>query len=709
MTYASLLTNEGIQSQYLVVIKPRRLASVTWTLVSGTKYKQSFSLGEIVALSDDGTSQTQASSSSLSDGTWYHDTSDDFLYIDIGSNPALSDIVYTYELYFGTFDAHFYRDPLDNSTRVVYYEPLIEKSPVISQSSTDDLFGVLPTVTTSITISNTTQFLQEHVYESSFNNAEIKVYHYLDDLTVANTKLVTKGFCGNVNYKENETTIEVFDNRALFEKEFRHTIGLSFFATSALPGLDPDFEGKPIRKVYGVVDKFIPVNIDYNASNASSTNNRDWICSNPHNNLGSVTATVPASPSSTVTRTYLASANGIVVGDSVKLNFTSGTYYRIVTAVNKTGSHYIEHATVGGANQAHTNDTVYRSFISKVTILRNGFAPLVLLFGQDYTEYTDSTNKLCGFTLVDNFEASYSGSGEIFQSNSNSPYLQTTDIVFCRIYGHTNQETMSASPFGSDSTTTGTLTQAIVILYSLLKNNLSLAESQIDTGTFTTLQSSVTDEIGFAIPRKNGEDFPRYKQIISDILQTILIKFLIDDDNLYSLSVTAPMGAYGKSIEDDEILSDSFEYLFDYKDIVSDVIVEYEPKEISATNQSGNVFYLKVTSTSDLATRLHDVTKQKTFQSLHFIESEAQALADHLAFALGDRRGRIKFKTKNRFFDSQINDVVRISRDRQPGFAFVDETNQNRDGVIVSAFKGLNEITIELDDQKGIEDNSGSW
>lgn len=709
MTYASLLSSEGIESQYLVVIKPRRLASVTWTLVSGTKYKQSFSFGEIVALSDDGTSQTQASSSSLSDGVWYHDTSDDFLYIDIGSNPALSDIVYTYELYFGTFDAHFYRDPLDNSTRVVYFEPLITKSPQISQSSTDDLFGVLPTVTTSITISNTTQFIQEHVYESSFNNAEIKIYHYLDELTVANTKLVAKGFCGNVNYRENETSIEVFDNRALFEKEFRHNIGLSFFATSALAGLDPDFEGKPIRKVYGVVDKFIPVNIDYNASNASSTNNRDWICTNPHNNLGSITATVPASPSSTVTRTYLASANGIVVGDSVKLNFTSGTYYRIVTAVNKTGSHYIEHATVGGANQAQTNDTVYRSFISKVTILRNGFAPLVLLYGQDYTEYTDSTNKLCGFTLVDNFEASYSGSGEIFQSNSNSPYLQTTDIVFCRIYGHTNQETLSASPFGSNSTTTGTLTQAIVILYSLLKNNLSLSESQIDTGTFTTLQSTVTDEIGFAIPRKNGEDFPRYKEIISDILQTILIKFLIDDDNLYSLSVTAPMGAYTKSIEDDEILSDSFEYLFDYKDIISDVIVEYEPKEISATNQSGNVFYSKVTSTSNLATRLHDVTKQKSFQSLHFIESEAQTLADHLAFALGDRRGRIKFKTKNRFFDSQINDVVRISRDRQPGFSFVDGTNQNRDGVIVSAFKGLNEIVIEIDDQKGIEDNSGSW
>lgn len=709
MTYASLLTKEGIVSQYLVVMKPRRVLSTSWTAISGTKYKQTFTYGEIVALTADGVSQTKASSSALGDGTWYHDTSDNFLYIDIGSNPSLSDIVGTYELYFGTFDAHFYRDPLDNTTRVVYYEPLVTKSPQISQSSTDDLFGVLPTIATSISISNTTQFLQIHVYASSFNNAEIKVYHYLDKLTVENTKLVTKGFCGNVTYKENECAIEVFDNRALFEKEFRHVSGMSFFASDTLTNLDPDFDGKPVRKVFGVIDKFRPVNIDYNASAASTTNNRDWICSNPHNNLGTVTGTVPASPSSTVTRTYLASANGINVGDSVRLNFTSGTYYRLVLTVNKTGSHYIEHETVGVGNQAATGNTVYRSFVSRVTILRSGHAPLVLLFGQDYIELTDATNKLCGFTLNDNFESNYDTAGELFYSDSGSTSLQTTDVVFCRIYGHTNQETLSAAPFGGNGTTTGSLTQAIVILYSLLKNNLGLTESQIDTSTFTTLQGSITDQIGFSIPRKVSDDFPTYKNIISDILQSILVKFLINDSNLYSLSRTMPLGAVVKTIEDDEILLDSFQYNFDYKDIISDVIVEYSPREIGASNQVGDAYYLKVTSSSNVAKRLHDVTKQKTFQSLHFTESEAQTLADRLRYALGDRKGRIAFKTKNRFFDSEINDVIRVSRDRQPGFSFVQDTNQTRDAVIVSAFKGLNDIQIELDDQKGIEDNSGSW
>jgi hypothetical protein len=706
MAYSDLLDNEGIVSQYLVVLKPRRLLDTTaWANPSGTLYTQTFSLGEIRTLEDNGTVKTKASTSALSDGDWFHDTSTNLLSFDDGADPASSDIVVTYEIYLGTFDAHFYRDPLDNTTRVVYYEPIITKSPTISQSSTDDLFGFLPTITNSISVSNTTQFLQEHVYESSFHNAVIKVYHFLDELTVANTKLVTSGFCGNVKYKEKETSIEIFDNRAIFDEDFRHVDGMQFYASGTLSNLDPDFDGRPVRKVYGVVDKFIPVNIDFSET-ASTTTNRDWICINPHDNLGSVTATVSSSPSSTTTRTYVDDVSGIRVGDTVHINKATDEYVE-VTAVNTSGSDYFEHAAlVSGA--AAASDTCIRNFIGHVTIVRDGFAPIKLKYIDDYTEYTDATNKLAGFTLNDNFESSYNSAGQPFNSSSGSTSLEATDLVFCRVYGNTNQETLSASAFGGDSATTGSMTQAIVIIYSILKNNIGLTEAELDTATFTSLQSSITDEIGFAIPSNSSQNFPKYKDVLTSIFQTLLMKFLIDDSGLYSLVQTGPLGSTDKTIEDDEILLDSFEASYDYKDVISDVIVEYEPKEVGSRNQTSDS-YAKVTSSSDLATRLHGVTKQKTFKSLHFTSSEAQTLADRLKYALGDRRGRIRFKTKNRFFDSEINQVIRVTRDRQPGFAYVDGTDQNRDGVIVSASKSLSEIAIEIDDQKGIEDNSGSW
>lgn len=709
MTYATLLSEEGVVSQYLVVIKPRRLMdTASWTLVGGTKYTQSFSLGQIVALEDDGAVQTEASSTALSDGAWYYDVDTATLYIDVGSDPANSNIVSTYELYLGTFDAHWYRNPLDNTTRFVYYDPIITKSPLINNSSTEDLFGFLPTISTSLTVSNTTQFLQEHVYESSFNNAVIEVYHYLDTLTVANTKLITSGFCGNVSHSEGTTSIEVFDNRALFENEFRHVDGMNFFASGTISGLDLDFEGRPVRKVFGVVNKFIPVNIDF-LDPGSTTTNRDWVCMNPHDNLGSVTATVSASPASTTTRTYVDDADGLRVGDTVWLDKATDEYVTI-TVVNKTGSEYIEHAAlVSGASAAA--DTVNRSFIGSVTIARTGFAPLVLKFKQDYTEYTDGTNKLAGFTLNDNFESNYTSATEPFNANSGSPVLEPSDLIFCRVYGNTNQETLGGPAFGSDSVNTGSLAQAIVIIYSILKNNVSLTEAEIDTTTFTSLQSSNADEVGFAIPQKIGDDFPKYKDLLSEIFQSLLLKFTIDDSNLYTIMETAPIGSVDKTIKDDEILKNSFRYNFDYKNIISDVIVEYAPVEVSTKNVAlgGSLSYSSVTSTSNLATRLHNVVKQRTFQSLHFTASEAQILADRLKFALGDRRGRINLKTKNRFFDTELNDVITVTRTRLPGFSYDADTERSVSGAVISSTKALREIDVEIDDQKGIEDNSGSW
>ncbi len=708
MAYADLLDNEGIVSQYLVVLKPRAVVpSGSWTLVSGTEYTQTFSLGEIVTLTADATTETKATSSALSDGNWYHDTADNTLYFDNGVDPSTLTVVATYEIYLGTFDAHFYRDPLDNTTREVYYEPLITASPRITQTASDDLFGFLPTVSTSISISNMTQFMQLHVYASSFHNAAIDIYHYLDELTVANTKLIASGFCGNVRYLEKTCTIEVYDNRAIFDEEFRHGSGMEFYASGTLSGLDPDMDGRPVRKVYGVVDKFIPVNIDFNATAASTTNNRDWICINPHDNLGSITATVSSSPASTTTRTYVDDVDGIRVGDTVWIDKATDEYVE-VTVVNKTGDHYIEHAAlVSGA--AAGSDTVKRNFIGSVTVVREGFAPIKLKYKDDYDEYTDGTNKLAGFTLNDNFESSYNAAGEPFNSSSGSSNLETTDLVYCRVYGNTNQETLGGPAFGSDSENTGNLARAIVVIYSLLKNNVGLAEAEIDTATFTSLESTIEDEVGFAAPERNGEDFPKYRDILTALFQTLLLKFYINDSGLYSIVQTGPLLAVDKTIKDDEILLDTFEYNFDYKDIVSDVIVEYEPAEVNSRNQAGLMSYSKIRSSSNLADWFHKVNKQKTFKSLHFITSEAQTLADRLSYALSERRGRLFFKTKNRFFDSEINEVIRVTRTRSPGFTYDADTERNRDGVIISADKGLKEIEIEIDDQKGIEDNSGSW
>lgn len=702
MAYADLLDNEGIKSQYLAIMKPRRVIdSASWSLVSGTTYEQSFDFGEIIILTSDDSTLTLATSTALSDGDWYYDVDNENLLIDIGVNPNTKEIVGTYEIYLGTFDAHFNKDPLDSSTRSVYYEPLIVQSPQINSSATDALFGFLPSLSTQISISNATQFLQRHIYESSWNRIDISLYHWLDELITDNVKLVSKGFCSSIRSNDNQISIRIFDNNEIFDSEYRNVAGLSFYAVSAFPNLDPFYESRPIRHVYGVVDGFIPVNIDYVAESPTTSDNRDWICINPETNLGSLSVNPLVSPSSTATRTYLSNAEGFRVGDTVWIDSASGSgfdEFPIVTAVNKSGNHYIEHLSI--TNVATSSDVVKRSFVGRVDIFRQS-VKYTARYGRDYDEYTDGTNKVAGFSFNTSMESNTGITGT----------LDASDLVFARVYGNLNTETLSASGFGSDSTETGNLAQAIVVIYSIMKNHLGLTEADdLDTATFSSLQGSVSDEVGFAVPHNDDQNFPSFRSLLTELFQTALLKLFYNDDLKYSLVQTGPKGAVDKTIEDDEILKGTFSYGFDYKDIRSDIFVEYARKQVSDRNEKvGEGSFSAVKSTSTLAKRLHKIEKQRTFKSLHYASSEAQTLADRLRYALGDRQGRIVFETKNRFFDSELNDNIKISRSRMPGFSFDRNTLRDREAVVLSSKKSLDKISIELDDQKGIEDNSGSW
>lgn len=711
MAYSDELEKEVVESQYLAVITPRRnLNNASWGTPSAGQISQSFTLGQIVRIDFDGVVATEASSRANIgvDGVWFYDVDEQILY---AQNTYSSDFaVAFYEIYLGTFDAYWYRDPADNLTRVVYYEPLIISSPEIQQNTTDDLFGFLPSFSSAITISNATLLLVEHLYESSFNLAEIKIFHYLNELTDTNIKLVFNGFCKNINYTDSATRIELFDNTVLFEKEFRHPSGKSFYGSSFLSGLDPDFDGRPIRRVFGRIDSLVPVNIDFEADAPSTTNNRTHIVMNPNDDLVSLVVDVVSSPVSTTTRTYVDDVTGFTAGDMIWIDKTTDEYVFLTAVVTTSApAGYFDHAAlVSGA--ATSGDTVKRGFIGNVYIYRQNFAPLGLKYIQDYTIYTDATNKLSGFDLADNFEANYNGAGQMFENTGTNPTsLTTSDLIYCRAYGPVanSADSIGGSQLGS---TSFTYDNSINITYSILKRFLGLPESQIDTAAFQSLFAAARGSatLGFAIPDQRLADYPSFKELLSEIFQSVLIKFFINDDNQYSITVTRPLASVSKTIEDDEILSGQFTYDFDYKDIVSDIFVNYNRREISAKYAETITYDTVSSATSEAASYLHQVSKQKTINTVLSNQNEAQDLADRLSFALGDRRGRIEFSTKNRFFDTQINQNIQISRDRMPGFSYVSETLRDREGAVISSNKNLTRVGIVIDDQKGIE-SKGTW
>lgn len=697
MSYTDLLDDEGINSQFLVVLMPRRKLG-TFTLFSGSVYEIDFSLGHLTNLVIDGTALTAGTSTSLSAGQFYYDFENEVLYVRTSDSSTPNDnfVVATYEMYFGTFDAHHFRVPTDSSTRAVYFEPMVVRSPILRASSTDNFYGFLPVESSSITLSNATHLFEEHISESSFYRAGVKVYHWLDELSAANMKLVFSGISTQISYNDNQINITALDRVDSFNEEFRQfNNATSFYGMTDFPNLDPNFQARPIRQVYGVVDGFVPVNIDYVQESPTTSDNRDWVLISGQSNLGSISRTVSATPSTT-TRTYVNNAQGFRNRDSVWLDRVVGTDdFVIVTAVNYlTG--YIEHDAI--ATPMASGDSAKRSFVGAVTIQQNNLL-YSALYGRDYIESTSFAAGTSGFSFTTTLEANLSMGAT----------LSPNDKVSCRVYGKKDNVTLGGPSFGADDAETGTLTHPIVILFDLLKSGLRLTEAQLDTATFASLEASLMDAVGFAIPSESRKDFPTYKAIIGDILETLLLRIFIDNDDLWTISQIAPLGTLIKSVDDTEIGRGSIQYQFDYSDICSDIVIEYGQREISDRVNGASPSVFTLSSSSDQAKYLHGINRQKTFHSLHFREADAQVLSDRLSFIFGERRGILSFNVKNRFFDSLLNDRIDVSRFALPGFAFDETIERTLQTAVVEVNRSLKAVTLVLDDQKGIEDNSGSW
>lgn len=620
-------------------------------------------------------------------GEYYYDEDNETLYVRLfeSGDPNVTQTIVTYELYTATFDAHWYRDPLDSSSREVYYEPIIKQSPQIKSVVGDLLFGYLPIQTTDLVLINAEHELEDHIFESSFSKCEVLLYHWLGDLSDENIKLVMNGVGSDISYDSSTVKISIRDRIDKFENEWRNET-TSFFSEDDFPSIDPNFVGKAIRYVFGRVEGFVPVNIDFNDESPTTSDNRNFVVMNEQNGLSEITRTVPASPSSTTTRTYLNFTQGINVGDSVKID--GGTdYYVKVTNVVDSPTPYIEHEAIGAP--ANTGDIVRRGFVSLVTIIQQG-VKYEALYGRDYTIDLSQAGGCSGFVFSSSLE-----------SNLSMPQtLSPTDDIFCTVYGRTNNVTLSGGAFGTDDEFTANLTSPAVILYHILKSKLGFGEAGINLTSFTDLLTDTGDEaVGFAIPETSNGRFPKYKEVILKLLQTMLVRLFLDDDIKWTAVQIAPLGVADADIDQEEILDNSLSYNFSYKDILSDIIVEYGFAEKSATTTNEKT--RQVTKTSDTALYLHDVSKSKTFDSLHFRQADADNLATKISFFYGEREGRLSLSVKNAFFNTLLGDTMSVTRDNLPGsdFKFTVEESQ----------KSLRRVNLVLNDQKGIEDNSESW
>ena len=148
---------------------------------------------------------------------------------------------------------------------------------------------------------------------------------------------------------------------------------------------------------------------------------------------------------------------------------------------------------------------------------------------------------------------------------------------------------------------------------------------------------------------------------------------------------------------------------FDYEDIIQRPIIKHFINEQLFTKLSTNdsrLFNSKDFKWS-VPIGLHRNNKQKTFESIISGDIDANTLAQQISAFLGTRKGLVIIILPEKFYDTNIDDVVQITRKNLPGFEFDESINRVRKYRVVGVVKNLQSVTLTLDDQKGTEDNPG--
>jgi hypothetical protein len=698
-----------VENSTFVVLKPKRVVS-GFTNYSGNTWVANFDHGYVSSVFVDGVRYNLQTTLPLSSATFFHDESAGLLYVYSTTDPDVAKyVVAKYDLYFSNEGRNFYRDPLDFTSTQVPYEGLLSADPNWSQQSSEILFGFFPLTSSSLRITNTSNYLTRHLYDSSWYLADCAVYHMLGEELEANVRCVFRGYLNGFNLANSEVNFNLDTYFRAFEKEY---LTQKYFNIVDFPNVDPAaiITGSewPIRKVYGRYPGLAPVNIQFGA--ASTVNNRYWVTQQGQTFKASINRLIDTGGTNNATNTTLTNADGIMPGDMLRINHSVGSSYSVlVTGIDYT-TKIVTHAAIG-ARTVTVGDSVDRSFIARVRIRDRNGAYYDLYPVTHWNEDVTFNNNSSGFVLVNDFEAAVSGFP--------SPFDPAQDEISCDVYGETFIQTykVAATPVTTVNQRGGNLNNIAAIIYNLLREVDAVENIVIDETSFAAAVTGRNNLIGYTIPKlKDQHKYPTYREIFADLIRTGLMRLQINNfnsDTGIGLSILEPVaGTADKTITPYEFYD--FRNSVNYDDVYSSVRVIYDQKDVNTTltvvdGQQPNISY--VTDEINVAKYLHGISRRLEIDCyiVEPLTGEIENYADRILFAVSDRRSQTKVSGRSNLLPAELGETYQVDRESLPGYSFIEGTNQTRKYMITESEKSTGEVVITLEDQKGIEDNSGSW
>lgn len=709
MSYTTNSTKPVVRSTVFIKVHPRRQVT-GWTNTSGNTWEASFDYGHVTGVTVDGEVLVEGTTLPLSTGEFLFDSSVNKVYVFSTTDPDTAKfVVVEYELNVSTESMVFFRDPTDDTSDEIYYDGVITSDPSWFQQASDILFGFFPLQSSNVGISNAFDVYTRHIYDSSWHRAKMFVYHCLGDISAENTSMVFQGYVTSFTLVESILTLEIDSIFKVFDQQFIES-KQRFFNSTDFPNADPRavVTGSEwaIRQVYGMMQGFVPVNIQHGA--ASTVNNRSWVTSVGITNVGTVTQLIDTGGTNNNINTTLINADGIAKGDMIRITHSVGTSYSAtVTNVNYT-TRVVTHTNIG-ARTVTAGDSVTRYYIRKVYI-RDQDDKLYLLDPVTHWNVAGFAPNTKGFTLVDNFEAAV----PFFPS----PFDPTEHDIFCDVYGDTsilNYE-VAGTPVTTVNQEGGNLNNIAAIIYAFLRDVQPTDRFEIDESSFQYAVTENTSTIGYSIPaNRTATEYPTYREIFTDLLRTGLMRMQINDFNgeaAVGLSLLEPLEASPDATVDAREFS-SFGYKVNYEDVYSRVRVAYNQKELDVRlitlGEDGPDFF--VSDDSNTAKYLHKI--DRTFEVNTFFSGfdsfQVEDYARRVMFFLSERTASISLSGRANFIRAELGQTYKLEREQLPGFDREEGEIRSRSFLLAESDKSTTDVNIRLNDQKGVEDNAGDW
>ena len=227
----------------------------------------------------------------------------------------------------------------------------------------------------------------------------------------------------------------------------------------------------------------------------------------------------------------------------------------------------------------------------------------------------------------------------------------------------------------------------------------------IDESSF---QAVTSHQLGISIPSTASGEPEKYSDYIVQVLQSMLWRLgftQVGAEIKIGIIPTQPFQA-AADYAADEIDHKLVNYEQSYTDIYAKVRAEYNTFEVLMDGESKT--YLEVENAK--ARDLHLATAKLDVSLLQYVESEAQVAAQRIAYMLGDRRAFYTIQLKQLFL-TRANLAVSydLTRKQLPGFPYVPGTDRTSQLSVVEVQKSTAGPILVLEDQQGIQDNSGGW